>query len=256
MISLEKRVEGGVEAAGVLPGPNFVGKIQNVTVTAGRDAILTCKVEHLRGYKVAWVQVDTQTILTIHNTVITRNPRVGLSREGQNVYNLHLKDVQEEDRGWYMCQINTDPMIKELGFLQVVVPPDFEDSSWSGDLVVRENTNVTLECKARGYPPPTVSWRKEDPKDPTRHRESVGRRDTRDGESISTKHGRLFMRRFQWDPTHGQQKNSTQSSVNHPKPSKESAKPIPTEESGNADDEADEKNNNNKKMAATKKRKG
>ena len=34
--------------------------------------------------KVAWVRVDTQTILTIHNNVITRNPRISLSRPGEN----------------------------------------------------------------------------------------------------------------------------------------------------------------------------
>ncbi|XP_063602918.1 lachesin-like [Penaeus indicus] len=144
-----------------LPGPNFVDHIENVTETAGSNAVLTCTVERLRGYKVAWVQVDTQTILTIHNSVITRNPRVGLSHEGQTVYRLHLKNVTENDRGYYMCQINTDPMISQLGYLQVVVPPDIENTGWTGDLVVREGTNVSLECRARGYPPPEVSWRKE-----------------------------------------------------------------------------------------------
>jgi len=33
---------------------------------------------------------------------------------------LHLKDVVETDRGYYMCQINTDPMINQMGYLQVV----------------------------------------------------------------------------------------------------------------------------------------
>ncbi|XP_050724957.1 neurotrimin-like isoform X2 [Eriocheir sinensis] len=158
---------GGGDAG--LPGPRFVGQIENVTVAAGRNAVLTCTVEHLRGYKVAWVQVETQTILTIHTSVITRNPRVGLSHEGHNVYRLHLKEVTEADRGYYMCQMNTDPMINQKGFLQVVVPPDIDDSAWTGDLVVREGTNVSLECKARGYPPPTVTWRREDPHDPTQH---------------------------------------------------------------------------------------
>ncbi|XP_066965097.1 limbic system-associated membrane protein-like [Macrobrachium rosenbergii] len=162
----------GVEAAGK-PGPNFVGEIANVTITEGRDAVLTCTVEHLRGYKVAWVQVETQTILTIHTSVITRNPRVGLSHEGHTVYRLHLKSVTEADRGYYMCQINTDPMINQMGFLQVVVPPDIDDTAWTGDLVVREGSNVTLECKARGYPPPVVTWRKENSHDPAMQSEKI-----------------------------------------------------------------------------------
>jgi hypothetical protein len=28
--------------------------------------------------------------------------------------------VQEIDRGWYMCQINTDPMVHRSGYLEVV----------------------------------------------------------------------------------------------------------------------------------------
>lgn len=32
----------------------------------------------------------------------------------------------------------------------------------SNDMVVREGTNVSLMCKARGYPEPYVMWRRED----------------------------------------------------------------------------------------------
>ena len=33
--------------------------------------------------------------------------------------NLHIKDVLEEDRGCYMCQINTNPMKNRVGCLDV-----------------------------------------------------------------------------------------------------------------------------------------
>ena len=35
--------------------------------------------------------------------------------------------------------------------------------------MVREGINVSLECRPRGYPPPTVTWRKEDQTDPSNH---------------------------------------------------------------------------------------
>ena len=66
------------------------------------------------------MRVDTQTILTIHRTVITRNPRVALDHNGHAKWHLHITDVGEQDRGAYMCQINTDPMIFQTGYLQVV----------------------------------------------------------------------------------------------------------------------------------------
>ena len=66
------------------------------------------------------MRVDTQTILTIHNNVITRNPRISLKRPESNVWTLQLQRVQPDDRGWYMCQINTDPMRHRSGYFEVV----------------------------------------------------------------------------------------------------------------------------------------
>lgn len=34
------------------------------------------------------------------------------------------------------------------------VPPDFINSETSSDVIVRENQNLTLRCKARGHPEP------------------------------------------------------------------------------------------------------
>jgi len=141
--------------------PFFPSIVENVTVSFGRKAVLKCEVENLRNFKVAWVRVDTQTILTIHNNVITRNPRISLSRPGENKWYLHMNSVQETDRGWYMCQINTDPMVHRSGYLEVVVPPKINQRGPS-DLVVREGENVTLACDATGYPPPHIVWRRED----------------------------------------------------------------------------------------------
>lgn len=57
--------------------------------------------------QVAWVRVDTQTILTIHTHVITRSHRIGLSHTDSWTWNLHIRNVKEADRGFYMAQINT-----------------------------------------------------------------------------------------------------------------------------------------------------
>ncbi|KOC62911.1 Neurotrimin [Habropoda laboriosa] len=64
--------------------------------------------------------------------------------------------------GWYMCQINTDPMKSQIGYLEVVVPPNILDSETSTDMVVREGSNVTLCCAATGSPEPSIAWRRED----------------------------------------------------------------------------------------------
>lgn len=70
--------------------------------------------------QVAWVRVSTQTILSIHHRMVTENARITLSYNDHRTWFLHIRNVQETDRGWYMCQINTEPMTSQKGYLQVV----------------------------------------------------------------------------------------------------------------------------------------
>ncbi|XP_011302040.1 protein amalgam [Fopius arisanus] len=141
--------------------PRFGKPLNNLTVSVGREAIFTCIVENLGPYKVAWLRVDTQTILTIASHVITKNHRISVTHSGHRTWSLHIRDTRETDRGWYMCQVNTDPMSSNTGFLEVVVPPDILDYPTSTDMIVREGSNVTLRCAATGTPEPTVTWRRE-----------------------------------------------------------------------------------------------
>lgn len=67
--------------------------------------------------QIGWVKTDSKAIQAIHDHVITHNPRVWVSTTDQSTWNLHIKNVQEEDRGQYMCQINTDPMKSQVGQL-------------------------------------------------------------------------------------------------------------------------------------------
>ena len=70
--------------------------------------------------QVAWLRVDTQTILTIHNHVVTKNHRIGVTHSELKTWYLHIREVRESDKGWYMCQINTDPMKSQICYLDVV----------------------------------------------------------------------------------------------------------------------------------------
>ena len=44
------------------------------------------------------------------------------------------------------------------------VPPRILTSETSVDVMRRENSNATLMCRARGYPLPRITWRREDGK--------------------------------------------------------------------------------------------
>lgn len=62
---------------------------------------------HLYIIQVGWVKADTKAIQAIHDHVITHNQRVAVTHSDLNTWNLHIKSVTEDDRGGYMCQLNT-----------------------------------------------------------------------------------------------------------------------------------------------------
>lgn len=59
-------------------------------------------------------------------------------------------------------KINTAIMKKQLGCIQVQVPPDIVDDRSTSDVTVNEGDNVTLTCTATGKPAPRIVWRRED----------------------------------------------------------------------------------------------
>lgn len=145
--------------------PEFLAPLENHTVTQGRDVYFTCIVNHLSSYKVAWIKSDSKAILAIHTHMVAQNPRLSVTHNGHNTWMLHVSNVQKNDSGTYMCQINTDPMRSQMGTLKVVIPPDIlndNESTESGDGLAVEGGSVKLRCHATGVPEPTVSWRRED----------------------------------------------------------------------------------------------
>ncbi|XP_069960604.1 limbic system-associated membrane protein-like isoform X2 [Cherax quadricarinatus] len=143
--------------------PRFVSPIENVTVSVGRDARLSCVVENLHNYQVAWIYKGTggRTVLTVATQVITKNPRVSSTQEAQ-AWVLTITSLTKKDQGIYMCQVNTKPVRKQMGYLHVVVPPVIDDVSSSSDVTVDEGSDVVMTCEARGDPHPVIRWVRED----------------------------------------------------------------------------------------------
>ncbi|XP_045131976.1 limbic system-associated membrane protein-like isoform X4 [Portunus trituberculatus] len=142
--------------------PRFLSPIENVTVSVGRDARLSCVVENLDNYKVAWIYKGTggRTVLTVATQVITKNPRISAAQEAQ-AWVLTVTKLTRKDQGVYMCQVNTKPVRKQLGFIRVVVPPTIDDLTSSKDETTEEGGNVSFTCAARGDPQPVIRWIRE-----------------------------------------------------------------------------------------------
>lgn len=65
-------------------------------------------------FQVAWIKSDTKAILAIHTHLVAQNPRLSVTHNGHNTWKLHVSNVQKNDSGTYMCQINTDPMRSQV----------------------------------------------------------------------------------------------------------------------------------------------
>ncbi|KAJ8673794.1 hypothetical protein QAD02_005056 [Eretmocerus hayati] len=141
--------------------PEFLAPLENHTVIQGRDAVFTCVVNHLQSYKVAWIKSDSRAILAIHTHLVAHNPRLAVTHNGHNAWKLMISNVQLNDSGTYMCQVNTEPMLSLMGHMDVVVPPDIIDNTSDG-LVAHEGGNIRLRCDATGLPEPNVTWKRED----------------------------------------------------------------------------------------------
>ncbi|XP_058799742.1 lachesin-like isoform X2 [Phymastichus coffea] len=143
--------------------PEFLAPLENHTVILGRDVSFTCVVNHLQSFRVAWIKSDSRAILAIHTHMVAHNPRLSVTHNGHNTWKLHISNVQKNDSGIYMCQVNTEPMLYQMGNMTVVVPPDIiDEASDEGGLVAHEGGNIKLRCVATGIPEPNVTWKRED----------------------------------------------------------------------------------------------
>ncbi|XP_050729138.1 lachesin-like [Eriocheir sinensis] len=140
----------------------FVATIPNVTVTLGRDASLPCIVKDIGDYQVTWMHLNRQMLLTIDQRTITLIPRFSVTQDDPTTWTLHIRDVEPTDTGYYVCQVNMIPVINQVGFVQVVVPPQFVDEESSQSHVsVQESHDVRLVCRAKGIPKPLIRWTRE-----------------------------------------------------------------------------------------------
>ncbi|PZC85175.1 hypothetical protein B5X24_HaOG202360 [Helicoverpa armigera] len=142
--------------------PEFERPIGNHTFFLGREAVLGCAVTNLAKHKVGWLRAEDQTVLTMHDRAVL-SARYSVHMDAPRTWQLRIRPLRAEDRGCYMCQINTQPSMKwQIGCIDVYVPPDIMSDETSGDVSVQELENATLTCKATGHPPPKITWRRED----------------------------------------------------------------------------------------------
>lgn len=87
--------------------------------------------------QVGWIRVEDKTILSMGQRTVTHSPRFLVTLENARSKNhsqsrdeeeatsrLHIRQLREADRGCYMCQLNTEPMLSQLGCVDVLGMPN------------------------------------------------------------------------------------------------------------------------------------
>ncbi|XP_059081827.1 protein amalgam-like isoform X2 [Tigriopus californicus] len=139
--------------------PIIMGDINNVTVPEGKECSFTCIVKNLGGYKVAWLRYDKKALLAIHDHVIASKGKIHVTHNDKDTWTLTIRHVNLQDAGFYMCQVNSKPMLSKVAFLNVVVPPYIDDNKSTKDISTVEGKNVHLKCSANGNPEPKIVWK-------------------------------------------------------------------------------------------------
>uniref|UniRef100_A0A914GXA1 Ig-like domain-containing protein n=1 Tax=Globodera rostochiensis TaxID=31243 RepID=A0A914GXA1_GLORO len=141
------------------------GSMHNVTAMRDDTVEFRCRVENGAKSKVAFFRDELPPKLIAYDeSVFRRSDKYELLARvnGGSDWILRIREVQEDDAGVYICQLNTNPVLSRKGLLELRIPPAISRSSTPAAVEVREGNNVTLTCVASGNPKPTIVWRRSD----------------------------------------------------------------------------------------------
>uniref|UniRef100_A0A452F193 Hemicentin 2 n=1 Tax=Capra hircus TaxID=9925 RepID=A0A452F193_CAPHI len=119
-----------------------------VAVMQGHPVWFLCEARGVPMPDITWFK-DGDPLVPSSEVVYTRGGR-----------QLQLERAQGSDAGTYSCKAsNAVGVVEKTTRLEVYVPPTIEGTG-EGPRVVKAVAGrpLTLECVARGYPPPTISW--------------------------------------------------------------------------------------------------
>ncbi|XP_043501415.1 uncharacterized protein LOC122523615 isoform X1 [Polistes fuscatus] len=96
-------------------GPHFEGEssAKNLTIQAGANVILDCKISLLQDKTVSWVRRqdngEKMNLLTVGRQTYTGDSRYTIEFQYPDNWRLQIKSVNSSDEGQYECQISTFP---------------------------------------------------------------------------------------------------------------------------------------------------
>ncbi|XP_072199268.1 hemicentin-1 isoform X3 [Excalfactoria chinensis] len=125
-------------------------KVTNTSVVVNQPVSLFCEVSGNPFPVISWYKEDIQVVES--NTLqILHNGNI-----------LKLLKATVDDAGQYSCKaINIAGSSEKLFNLDILVPPSIIGADTPSEIAVILNQEVSLECRAKGFPFPTIHWFKD-----------------------------------------------------------------------------------------------
>jgi len=163
----EELVQDDVEEPSAIPTerPVIVSPPEHSVVDNGMTISLPCLVEKMpAGVQIMWQKMDEKkTIIAVGTRVI--DPQLTgrafvtvLEGKGST---LAIGAANTDDAGQYKCEVliqNNPPDLKHT--VSIRAPPSISSSSPSS-ITVEKGQDVTLSCKGKGMPEPSIKWTRE-----------------------------------------------------------------------------------------------
>ncbi|KAF2368078.1 Immunoglobulin V-set domain [Trinorchestia longiramus] len=140
----------------------------SLTVTAGRAAVLPCRVLRLGDRMVSWVKKegDKLRLITFGTNTYVNNKRYSLFHDNPDSWELVISPVLEEDSGVYACQVSIHPPMQFAINLYVTVPilSILDDRNTAiHEKFYEVGSSVVLQCRGTYLPAETLPlWSKSD----------------------------------------------------------------------------------------------
>nr|AAI52657.1 Cadm2a protein [Danio rerio] len=131
--------------------------VQNMTVTEGGTANLTCRVEHNDNTSLQWSNPAQQTLFFGDKKAL-RDNRIELVRATSQELTISISEVSLSDEGLYTCPLFTMPVKTAKAFLTVLGVPKKPEINGLTKPVL-EGDHITLTCVTSGSKPAAdVRW--------------------------------------------------------------------------------------------------
>jgi len=102
---------------------------KNITVLVGETALLPCRTLYLHEHNtVSWLRRSDTSVLSVGHQAFSSDRRISVASTNPPLarheadWTLQIGIVTPKDEGWYECQINTEPKISNVSYLNIKSP--------------------------------------------------------------------------------------------------------------------------------------